>query len=196
MQLSYLTLVLLLPFSTYSQTTQPDSLKGVIITTIDRMFRPVIADTNTNEAGLNDMLTLASKKYGEIGEQVVLNLAALHYYIKYNNRKLVADFDKWLFFKKRLNRTYPDFISDAFTLNNDAWFVFLHSKNQKQLIEALKWSEKAITIEPLSGNWLDTYANILFKLGRKREAILYQEKALALDPGNPDIQAGLKMMQQ
>ncbi len=34
---------------------------------------------------------------------------------------------------------------------------------------------------------LDTHANLLYKLGKKEEALKYEEKALAYDPANEDL---------
>jgi tetratricopeptide (TPR) repeat protein len=108
----------------------------------------------------------------------------------------VADFNRWVDLKTELNTKYPDFIESDFTLNNDAWLVFENSADKKQLNAALSWSKKAITIRQESGNWLDTYANLLYKLGRKKEAIEHQEKALQLEPENDNIKINLAKMKK
>jgi len=73
-------------------------------------------------------------------------------------------------------------------LNGAAWNIFKYSDNEGQLKKALLWSEIAMkehikdsTIQGAPwGGILDTYANILYKLGRKEEAIkFYQEKILS-----------------
>ena len=44
------------------------------------------------------------------------------------------------------------------------------------------------------GNWMDTYANLLYKLDRKDEALMWESAALALDPKNTEIQTTLSRM--
>lgn len=72
-------------------------------------------------------------------------------------------------------------------LNGAAWNIFKYSENKQYLQKALTWSKIAIAnhIKDSSiqnapwGGILDTYANLLYKLGRKEEAIkFYQEKIL------------------
>ncbi len=46
------------------------------------------------------------------------------------------------------------------------------------------------------GNWMDTYANILYKLGRTTEAIMWEEIALKLDTTNADIKVNLEKMKR
>jgi tetratricopeptide (TPR) repeat protein len=71
-------------------------------------------------------------------------------------------------------------------LNNDAWFLFENSCDRSALESALTWSKKVIEKEP-TANYYDTYANLLYKLGRAAEAIEMEEKALTLDQGNGSI---------
>jgi tetratricopeptide (TPR) repeat protein len=45
--------------------------------------------------------------------------------------------------------------------------------------EALEWSKRSFK-DKENHMYLDTYANILYKLGNKEEAIKWEEKAIAL----------------
>jgi len=78
--------------------------------------------------------------------------------------------------------------SADFNLNNLAWEIFLHTtvRDTAALNKALSWSNSAITINPVA-NWIDTKANILYKLGRKEEAIACQEQAVKV--GARDVNA-------
>lgn len=69
------------------------------------------------------------------------------------------------------------FSDDAYALNSFAWTVFEHSKKESDLSEALKWANQALTLEESSAIQ-DTKANILYKLGKKEEAISAQKKAI------------------
>lgn len=82
---------------------------------------------------------------------------------------------------------------DALVWNNRAWEVFKHSEDTTQLIKALKWSNYAVMMDP-QANWMDTYANILYKLGHVQLAITWESIAAALDPSDKNIQAALSKM--
>lgn len=60
-------------------------------------------------------------------------------------------------------------------LNNYAYFLAVDGH---RLEEALEMSEKALELAPDSKTYLDTFAYILFRLGRPEEAIEYQLQAL------------------
>jgi len=70
-----------------------------------------------------------------------------------------------------------------FYLNNDAWYIFEHSARRNELNRALAWSERAIQIsdKPNAG-YLDTKANLLYKLGKRKKAIVIEEVAVKLSP--------------
>jgi hypothetical protein len=69
--------------------------------------------------------------------------------------------------------------STAFQLNEYAWGYVQMISNPKDLEDALKWSEKAIFLSESPIN-LDTYAHLLSKLGRKKEAKKAEKKAIKL----------------
>ena len=72
-------------------------------------------------------------------------------------------------------RTPPD-------LNGYAWAVLEKSNTKTELETALAWSKESLKMEKDNFAYLDTYANLLYKLGRKKEAIECERKALALCP--------------
>jgi len=71
----------------------------------------------------------------------------------------------------------PDEIS---TLNNYAYYLSLE---EKDLEKAEQMSKKTIIAEPNNGTYLDTYAWVLYKLGRYDEAVDYINRAVK-DTGN------------
>lgn len=73
--------------------------------------------------------------------------------------------------------TYPT--TDPVKLNSLAWDFFEHVTNKAQLDKALAWAQLSVKLQDKSYN-NDTYANLLFKLGRKSEAIKVEEKAAQL----------------
>jgi thioredoxin-related protein len=80
-------------------------------------------------------------------------------------------------------------------LNNYAWEIFLSSNDKSELEKALGWSARAVMMFP-TANWMDTYANILYKLGKKDEAILWEEVAVKLDPKNEEFITNLAKMKK
>jgi len=78
--------------------------------------------------------------------------------------------------KKDAEHVVRSIISER--LNNIAWEVFLKISDIKGLQEALRWSKRSLEIYPKNPLWMDTYANLLYKLGQKEEAIFMEQEAL------------------
>jgi len=77
----------------------------------------------------------------------------------------------------------PEGMKVFFSLNSPAWDVFSSCDSKVSLERALKWSELSIKIEKSQGmllQYLDTKANLLYKLGKTQEAILLEQRALKL----------------
>jgi tetratricopeptide (TPR) repeat protein len=64
--------------------------------------------------------------------------------------------------------------NNVYVLNNYAYYLALRGEN---LDKALEFSGKTIRDEPENSSFLDTYAWILYKLGKFEEALIYIEKA-------------------
>ncbi|HEX9512828.1 MAG TPA: thioredoxin fold domain-containing protein [Puia sp.] len=77
-------------------------------------------------------------------------------------------------------KKYPSFLR-ADPLNTWAWLVFEHSSKKSELSTAISWSKRAVEAEPNDLAYLDTYANLLYKVGRIQEAITWEEKAEKLE---------------
>ena len=71
-----------------------------------------------------------------------------------------------------------DKISES--LNNVAWKFFETTSDKKALNDALSWSKRSLEIYPENPMWMDTYANLLYKLGKNEEAVALEEEALEL----------------
>jgi thioredoxin-related protein len=64
------------------------------------------------------------------------------------------------------------------SLNEVAWQIFEKVSDVKVLKDALSWSKRSLELIPNNSMYLDTYANLLYKLGRKKEAISKEKEAL------------------
>ncbi|MGQ7857116.1 thioredoxin fold domain-containing protein [Pedobacter sp. WC2501] len=66
-------------------------------------------------------------------------------------------------------------------LNSFAWTVFENCKDNNCITEALSWSKRSVDeTQSKEPAYLDTYANLLYKLGKKDQAIAMQQKAVDL----------------
>jgi len=96
------------------------------------------------------------------------------------------------------------FQRDDWNLNTAAWNVFQHCDDKKVLKEAVKWSDLSLLIDPDSkknggsDEYLDTKANLLYKIGRIKKAIKTEEEAYkiarASQQTGADIMANLNKM--
>lgn len=75
-------------------------------------------------------------------------------------------------------RALEYFPHNASVLNNYAYFL---SEEERDLERALTMSSEAIQLERNNSTYLDTYAWILYLLGRPQEAQTYMRQALSLD---------------
>jgi thiol-disulfide isomerase/thioredoxin len=95
----------------------------------------------------------------------------LNYYLHKKN------LPEYVMLAKQYATTY--FANDANGLNNIAWGFYEHVSNKTDLANAAVWAEKSIQLDNKYYN-TDTYANVLFKLGRIPEAKAAAEKAIDL----------------
>ncbi|WP_316832922.1 thioredoxin family protein [Pedobacter aquatilis] len=86
----------------------------------------------------------------------------------------IIDWEEFANSVDSLNKKYPVDRNDIIGLklqNNYAWYGLFLNSNDKHLLErALKWQEEVIAKSKLN-EFLDTKANLLYKLGRTIEAI-------------------------
>ncbi len=92
----------------------------------------------------------------------------------------------------------------AFTLNTDACDLFprspsahnnlawLCARARRRLDVALEHAEKAVALEPESGAYLDTLAEVHFALGDRTMAVSFSRKAVKLEPADPLLKLQLE----
>ena len=128
-----------------------------------------------NEEAL-DALTKGLKKVNTDKDKAMLyNLRGDYYHTLGERQKMYADYDSTLIYD-------PDNIN---VLNNYAYYLSVEGRDLKK---ALAMSAKTLEAEPLNSTYLDTYAWILFKMKKYKEALGYMEKAMRyLDRDNPEV---------
>lgn len=128
--------------------------------------------------------------------QVNAPLLTLDYQLKYY--KQLKQYERYASLLVQRVQQYGPFgpIDDVdFNLNNLAWEVFLYSNDSSELNIALTWSDSAVKLCKNNNitNWMDTKANLLYKLGRVEEAIALQTKVVAAKPKKEYADALSKM---
>lgn len=148
-------------------------LMGIIM--VENVY-PVILKRSTpeNPSTTPDFAALSASlqaKYPKYGEEVAAKGKVIYFqYMKDWNgfqSAIVAFMTK-----------YGEKASPA-ELNSYAWTVFDNCKDMTCVTEALDWSKRSFK-EKEDPAYIDTYANILHKLGRTKEAIQWEEKAVTL----------------
>ena len=100
-------------------------------------------------------------------------------YLKRGNKELAQlEFRRAM---KILENVIAESPNDPDMLNEVAWFMVLRDI---ELSKAKELIDKALQIKPEDANILDTAALIYFKLGYRKKAIEFEEKAVKLDPEN------------
>jgi thiol-disulfide isomerase/thioredoxin len=90
--------------------------------------------------------------------------------------------------------SWPPDLINGFILNNDAFEVFQYSFDRKDLEKALTWVDRSLTMNKNDPQALDTKANLLYKLGRKEEALTIEQQSNAIAPRDNDIQTNYNKM--
>jgi len=138
------------------------------------------------------------KDYPEVGDgEAVLNQAFRFYLSQINNG--VANSIKNSIAGVQLYEQRFYIIPDLY--NAMAWGVFQKSDNTAELEQAAIWAKKAFSDPRISNEdekygAIDTYANLLYKLGKKEEALEWEAKAAAGKSGDVEIKAAYEKMKR
>lgn len=82
-------------------------------------------------------------------------------------------------------------------LNNMIYsLIFKYSTDSSELLKAVSWIEIILKSRSNDPQYLDTYANLLYKLGHVDEAIKIEEKAAMIDPKDAEIEQTLNKMKR
>lgn len=92
-----------------------------------------------------------------------------YYYLGGNYRYNVDD----------LASTHYGYYKHAETLNSVAWHYYQHVADKGKLQQALTWSQSSLALDPENPYFLDTYAHLLYKTGKIKEAVKFQKKAVS-----------------
>ncbi len=127
------------------------------------------------EPNWNELSTFLNQKYPAQGAEIS-NYSKVVFYMNKND---------WKNFSASVQDYMKVYGANATPeqLNNFAWTVFQNCDDAACITEALEWSKRSFTKEQ-NPAYIDTYANILYKLGRKDEAIKWEQKAMNIAEEN------------
>lgn len=152
-----------------------DSVVGVEVSSKWKTFKA--KGDSLEEPNWSKLHQLISDQYGKkIADRNVLK-AKIKWYETCQQR------DKWVIaslFKLQKYGTDLSVEEGMFECNNLGWYIFLNSNDLKQLNAAIKFMKYSVNSklnERFVNNW-DTYANLLYKVGRVEKAIKWEQKAL------------------
>lgn len=146
-----------------------------------------------SEADWKRLDKIIRTKYGKAYARRNVLIARVEWYSRHRNIPAVI---KVLLL--RLNRYPPDLTEWGTTtmINGPAWEAFLTVNDKKILKGYAKWMKEVVQVWPNKDNYIDTYANLLYKLGHKKEAIEWEEKAVKLAPKDESLSATLQQMKR
>lgn len=143
-------------------------------------IEPNLPKDSTTEVTLRDWNKIhlgLEKKYSKsYADRTILNAQIQWYYDKKNWVELAQSYIN-KFERYGLDTTGIG----VFFLNNIVWEVFFeHNTNKDVLNKGIEWMQKVIKLDSNVQNHIDTYANLLYKVGRVKEAIEWEQKAVKL----------------
>jgi thioredoxin-related protein len=132
---------------------------------------PVVFKKGAPEANWPELTATVTAKYPELAAEAISSAKVVYFQQKQD----------WNNFQVAVQEYMKNYGAKATSdeLNQYAWIVFENCKDMKCVTEALEWSKRSFK-DNNNPMFIDTYANILYKLGKKEEAISWEEKAVTL----------------
>lgn len=148
---------------------------------------------DTREADWKKLYTMIRKKYNTTYAKRAVLDARIQWYTRNNNKSASIKYQLL-----KLDKYPPDFTDQDIPpiVNALTFQIFLQSTDKKLLDRAIYWQKKAIDPYPFWSGGMDTYANLLYKAGRKPEAIEWQEKAINAEKSESRQKAFNKVLGQ
>ncbi|GGH65619.1 hypothetical protein GCM10011379_18940 [Filimonas zeae] len=152
-----------------------------------------------NNPDWNKMKQVITKRYDATNADNLINIAQQNWY-----KITKPDWNKLAQSQLYSIQKNPPSEKWGFAMaNNQIWYdIFFHVNDTGILKEAAMVAKKHIIdaeekqAGKLNAGYIDTYANLLFKLGRNKEAIEWQQKAVALRPEIKSFAEALKKMEK
>lgn len=116
--------------------------------------------------------TALAKLYPDYADQILVGFKTSTFGYKKDWKSYASAVDQYAK-SKYINNTQ---------LNEFAWTIFKNCNDKKLLTTAAAWSKQSFEKETKqNATYMDTYANLLYKLGQKEDALSWEQKAMAAD---------------
>jgi len=151
----------------FSKLYTKDSVTSKIETTYNRaLLNLAYADDKTTEY---EALKKEIKANASINSEKIILGAELSYNKKKKN---------WTNYCKTADAYVEKYIfNDANMLNDVAWTFYENIDDKALLVKAARWAKRSVELQPDYAS-MDTYAALLYKIGKKKEAKEAAEKAI------------------
>jgi thioredoxin-related protein len=147
-----------------------------------------------NTPNWNKLASVISKKYNILFAKRAVVQAKIRWYGYLNDW---PNYTKNISIKMNMNEVN---CINGFTINNDAWEIFEKSTDLGHLEIAIYWMKQYFNIKDNESQndaaGMDTLANLLYKIGKKEEAIKLEQRAIEIYPLELDFQKALQKMQK
>lgn len=121
----------------------------------------------------NRVVSVITKKYNKIYASQTVSQAKVGWY---GWKKKWPEFCKSIIESVELS----DDKDNAYYLNSSAWALWVHSDSKNELDVAVNWMQHVLILEPDNFYFIDTYSNLLYRVGKTAEAIRWEQKALQI----------------
>lgn len=152
----------------YAQKYNTDSVNAKIFDAFLNNSNKLVFQEKFDSAAMRSLVAEADKIGFERGEELHLTLE-LPYYERLEN------WNAYFNTAKSLVEKYKQ--KDDMFLNNVSWAIYEKCTDKSKLAEAEQWAKKSVEIKEEYYN-LDTYASLLFRNGKKGEAVIAEKKAI------------------
>ena len=117
----------------------------------------------------------------------------------YNWTKNWPEYSKSLIAQMDIMYKGKSLAGNSFFINNNCWSLFERAMDTAILNRAIYWMEEMFKQNEQAKQWstaMDTYANLLYKVGRRSEALNWQEKAVAISKNNENLTKAFEKMKR
>jgi thiol-disulfide isomerase/thioredoxin len=159
------------------------------------VFKPAADDSlNRNDPAWTELSSNIQKKYPKTDAERIITDAKVRWY---EWKEKWEEYSKSVIKQLEIKYRNQNLRGMAWDINSACWGLFERATDTIALNKAIYWMEEVFKQDEKGRMWgtaLDTYANLLYKVGRTKEALEWEEKAISQEPQNQDIiQAWEKM---
>lgn len=156
-----------------------------------------IMDSSSNLApNWQEIEATINKKYPKTNAERIIVDAKVNWY---QYKKNWPEYSKSLLQQMDMKLDISNLKNETFAVNNFCWDLFERALDSSILNRAIYWMEQAFKQNQKDLKWstaIDTYANLLYKVNRKKEALKWEAKAIEYEPNNRNFTQAFENMKK